>query len=424
MRQLIRDTEGLAPKVAEALDASMAPRVETSEKLMRQLIRDTEGLAPKVAEALDASMAPRVETSEKLMRQLIRDTECLAPKVAEALDASMAPRVETSEKLMRQLIRETDGLAPKVAKVLEASMAPRVETSEKLMRQLIRETDGLAPKVAGALEASMAPKAETSEELLRKLVREVGKLPSLVASGADSFLRSNEKLNDLAHRALAKIQHETMQEAESLIQLHRLFELDMPMPLLGGVAKGWAMEPVTMLALVDEVLRRKPSLIVECGSGTSTVWIAQALRRIGVGSLVALEHLEKFASLGCSMLDAHGLSELAEIRSAPLEACRIGTETFSWYKTSAFEDLADISMLVVDGPPSSTGPLARYPALPLLRSRLLPGALVVIDDVGREDEQRVVQRWQQEDAALVNARMISERTMVFEYRPDGGQAAG
>jgi hypothetical protein len=410
-------------QVTDVLQTSLSPAIETSERLMRQLIRQTDGLPPKVTEALRGAIAPDMQTSGKLMRQLIRQTDGLPPKVAEALRAAMAPDMETSGKLMRQLIRQTDGLPPRVTEALRAAMAPDMETSGKLMRQLIRQTDDLPPKLAEALQTASGPATETAERLMRQILRDVGKLPGEFASRIDDFAHSNEKLNALAYRALARIQHETLQEAEALLQLYRLFNLEAPMPLLGGAAKGWAMEPVTMLAVVDEVLARKPALVVECGSGTSTVWIAHALSRIGAGSLVSLEHLEHYARLGDAALDAHDLRQFAEIRRAPLEACRVGDETFNWYEASTLADLRDVTMLIVDGPPSSTGPLARYPALPLMWDRLAPGALVLIDDVGRDDEQRVVERWQQEYSALRNPRMISGRTMAFDYVPEQGSQA-
>ncbi|GHD71476.1 hypothetical protein GCM10007164_17760 [Luteimonas padinae] len=301
---------------------------------------------------------------------------------------------------------------------IEASMVDLRRDIEVAPRRTVEAAaEALPGQMVEALQASMAPGRETGERLMRQVIRDIGKLPDEVASKASAFLGNTSRLDELAHRALARIQHGTMQEAEALMQLYRLFDLHATMPLLGGIAKGWAMEPVTMLAIVDEVLARKPGLVVECGSGTSTAWIGHALRRVGAGRLVSLEHLERFAGPGNSVLDAHGLRDVAEIRLAPLEACQVGDEAFDWYGKESFADLRDISMLVVDGPPSSNGPLARYPALPLMRDRLLPGALVLLDDAGREDEQMVVERWRRENPGLANPRMISERTMAFDYLP-------
>jgi hypothetical protein len=50
---------------------------------------------------------------------------------------------------------------------------------------------------------------------------------------------------------------------------------------------------------------------------------------------------------------------------------------------------------LVDGPPGYGEGMAasRYPALPALRGKLAPGALVVLDDAEREPEQRILAQW-------------------------------
>jgi hypothetical protein len=72
-----------------------------------------------------------------------------------------------------------------------------------------------------------------------------------------------------------------------------------------------------------------------------------------------------------------------------------------WYAADQCYDLHDIAMLLVDGPPGHTASCARDPALPLLRTRLAPGALVVLDDTNRADERRTLEHWQQLVPGLV-----------------------
>lgn len=52
-----------------------------------------------------------------------------------------------------------------------------------------------------------------------------------------------------------------------------------------------------------------------------------------------------------------------------------------------------VDVLIVDGPPGLTGDWARYPAYPLLREKLRPGAIVLIDDAQRTDERSIVEAW-------------------------------
>lgn len=136
--------------------------------------------------------------------------------------------------------------------------------------------------------------------------------------------------------------------------------------------------------------------VVECGSGSSTVWLAAACRSRGRGRVVALEHDESYAAQTAAALADNGLSDLAEVRHAPLESVQLDGEPWRWYERGAWADLRAVDVLFVDGPPGVTGPLARYPALPLLAETLQDGALVVLDDTHRSDESEILSRWQQE----------------------------
>jgi len=87
------------------------------------------------------------------------------------------------------------------------------------------------------------------------------------------------------------------------------------------------------------------------------------------------------------------IRDLAEVRDAPLEDFSLDGETYSWYARRAWEDLAGIDLLFVDGPPAATGHQARYPALPLLNGSLSPAAAVVLDDLVVPDMQKVLRLW-------------------------------
>jgi hypothetical protein len=63
---------------------------------------------------------------------------------------------------------------------------------------------------------------------------------------------------------------------------------------------------------------------------------------------------------------------------------------------SDIESLSSIDMLIVDGPPQATQALARYPALPLLFSRLNDTAIIVLDDFNSTAQQEIVKMWIQE----------------------------
>jgi predicted O-methyltransferase YrrM len=188
---------------------------------------------------------------------------------------------------------------------------------------------------------------------------------------------------------LLRIQYDQIQ---ALMNLYALVDVTAAMPPL----RGWMASPDVLLLMAQELLTRRPALVVECGSGSSTVWLAMVIKKHGLPTrLISVDHLEEYQSATQRLLREHGLTSVAEVRLAPLLPTQLPNHGTPWYDASVFEDLSGIGLLFVDGPPAATGPLARMPALPLLQSRLSPDALVVLDDTIRSDEVETVRVWQQ-----------------------------
>jgi predicted O-methyltransferase YrrM len=211
-------------------------------------------------------------------------------------------------------------------------------------------------------------------------------------------------------RNLTKTQRDQTAETEALLQLFREFEPRAPMPSSGRMA----MNPTGLLEMLFLIARRQPRVVLELGSGTSSVWIAYALEKDG-GRLISVEHDTEFAERTKSLLHLHEVSHLAEVRLAELRQLNINGEEFEWYDVDAFQDLNDIDLLLVDGPPGSLGETARYPALHVLESRLAPNAVVILDDADRPGEQGIARRWITDVAGLRREREIFSRQAVLTY---------
>ena len=119
-------------------------------------------------------------------------------------------------------------------------------------------------------------------------------------------------------------------EFEALTQLFQGFTPRAPMPSSGG----YALNPTDLLDLVHLIRTRQPRLVLELGSGTSTVWIAYELQKSG-GRLVSLDHEAAYAEKTRAALAAHGLSEVAEVRDAPLRPVVLDGRSFPWYDVDA-----------------------------------------------------------------------------------------
>jgi predicted O-methyltransferase YrrM len=210
---------------------------------------------------------------------------------------------------------------------------------------------------------------------------------------------------------------QTFRQLEALQNLNAVLPTSDVLP----ATRGWAASPDLLLTLVDLVSTERPSLIVECGSGASTLWLALALRRFGIdGRIIALDHDPVFAGKTRDFLARHDVLDLAEVRDAPLESFSLDGETYSWYARTAWEDLAGIDLLFVDGPPAATGHQARYPALPLLNKSLSPIATIVLDDLIVPDMREVLPRWLDADPGFSSEILPLEKQAAVLRRTLAG----
>jgi predicted O-methyltransferase YrrM len=174
---------------------------------------------------------------------------------------------------------------------------------------------------------------------------------------------------------------------------------------------GWQLSSQAMQEVVRHILLDQPEVVVECGSGASTMWIGRALCRVGRGRLISLENSSDWVAILTGLLQDEGLG-CVEVRQAQLEPILVGGHEQPWYAPSGLSDVGEIDLLLVDGPPGRTSELARYPALPTLRDRLRPGATVMLDDCHRRDEKETLRRWQAEIPGLTLVRQVDHLAVL------------
>jgi len=166
----------------------------------------------------------------------------------------------------------------------------------------------------------------------------------------------------------------------------------------------WAMRPAGLAEVLNQVSLRRPRLVVECGSGVSTIYLARLLAELGGGATVAIEHDGEWAAWLRDRLADEGLWPYATVVDAPLGP------PDGWFDEGRVLDALggrEIDLLLVDGPPAAEGfgpggagwaggrPHPREPALGFFLASLAPGARVVLDDADRPGEQEVLRRWEE-----------------------------
>jgi Methyltransferase domain len=270
------------------------------------------------------------------------------------------------------------------------------------LRSAVDEVSAASP-VRAVLEVVGRDRIDTAErfakigELNRRLVRDIDGV--------------RERLERLTRETKLGFLQAT-RDAWSLHKLVGLVDISAPFPAPGG----WGVTPSTLVELVSMVQSDpRDLLVVECGSGTSTVWIAHCHRaKGGQGRVVALEHDADFAEATRGHLRRLGLDEWAEVRDAPLVDIEVAGQTYQWYDPQALADLRQIDVLSVDGPRLRTSDDARYPALVMFAPMLARDARVVLDDVIGEPESSIAERWTHEEPGVMLVReRQTDRANVF-----------
>lgn len=214
---------------------------------------------------------------------------------------------------------------------------------------------------------------------------------------------------------LAKIQEEqnkglgnAVRQIESFARLQQYMGTDFLMPDMHN----WPISPDFGVLLIQFIEENRYDAVIEFGSGTSTLLMAQALQKVAnrygtpVQPLLSFDHLPLYRDRTHQLLtQAHlagdntrvALAELAEWHSDK-------GDVYNYYDCAAFIQKLHQSLgipapkvlVVVDGPPANTCHHARFPALAHVMQAFGPKATYhfIMDDYIRSDEQEIVAIWQ------------------------------
>ncbi|MBC8171808.1 MAG: class I SAM-dependent methyltransferase, partial [Anaerolineae bacterium] len=186
-------------------------------------------------------------------------------------------------------------------------------------------------------------------------------------------------------------QQQQYRQVETLFSLFSQLSLNAPLPVM----RGYSISPDFATLLLAQIQFKQPRLIVELGSGVSTLISGYALLKQGSGRVISIDQSAEFLDYVAQNLLQHRLEHLVQVLCATLRPVEINGEVWDWYDLKAFDDIENIDFLVIDGPAqfNNMKVQVRYPALPILYDKLAPGAYILLDDANREDEQQIVERW-------------------------------
>ena len=220
--------------------------------------------------------------------------------------------------------------------------------------------------------------------------------------------QQHQGLQQLRQQIKADIASATNQ-IEAYLNLHSILSGGFELPPMHG----WPISPDFALLLVRQVQHNHYDLIIEFGSGTSTVLMAEALRKKTPNAsrqskCFVFEHLESYFDQTHAQLSQRQLEAVVQLHLTPLQPYEASDgRTYPYYDChSVLDQFAQTLpqsanvLVLVDGPPASTGEHARWPAFEVVTSALA-GANVdltldfLLDDYIRQDEQEIAASWEQ-----------------------------
>ena len=381
-------------------------------------------IGPQVARSVDA-LAKEVSTLHGVVEgtlprigQEVADLEVRIQEVRSSLDgmdAHLGQKVEVLAKRMGTLNESAIQTLPQLGDQVEALSGAVVSMRAGLdesIPQMGLEMAHLHEKMKEVKAVAVASPSsfdgdEDGSGRLQKQIADLGDTVNTVLRLADTAKNDVKAL----YRHVDRAGVESVRQLEALLQLlTRVDTSARRFPQSGG----FAMNPDSILLLSDLIQRHKPKRILELGSGTSTVWTGTFARSVGA-EVLSIDHLEEYHAQTAQMIEDFDLGSVVDLRLAPLVNVETDGKVRSWYDPAVLDGIRDIDMLIVDGPPESTGPESRYPAFPVLRDRLALGALIVIDDLHREQEAQMVESWMAHDAELAPTIWADGLTGDLQY---------
>ncbi|WP_027331195.1 hypothetical protein [Marinimicrobium agarilyticum] len=214
---------------------------------------------------------------------------------------------------------------------------------------------------------------------------------------------------------------------------------------------GTALSAQLALYVAEKIETSQYDLIIEFGSGASTGFLARTVlkratrhhneqKQLGYNGesqngkelafvtpddddlpkrIISFEHRKEQHAKLEQVLATNGLQQVVELVHAPLIDYRHQGQDYLHYGcdstleqiTRLYEGRTAKFLILVNGPPSKTGPNARFPALPKLLNALGNHTIdVVLSDTLREEAHTITERW----STLLEQRGIAFRKEIID----------
>lgn len=385
-------------------------------------------------EALQVRLAEQDELAER------RGAECDALKAAQAelhtLAAGRKEEIEVLKAAQAELQSKADSY--------------RLEANTLQMRLTVLENWADERKTEmDRLTVHIDEMNRLYQEEIKLMASQQNEIISAVSINGSAITSGFEKQEADLERVRKSVKSSCKYEVDNALQqvvayngLSTYFESG-KLPEVAPWKRGWPASPDFILWLVDLIDQNNYDLILEFGSGITTLYTAKTLSVLenkGVlkqnRNVFSFEHQEQFSLKTYEILSDSGLGERVNVIHAPLEEY-ISPDGATYQYYSCQGNLAELSiqyksansriLVIVDGPPGSTNKHARYPAFPLVMKYFAPARIdFLLDDYNRREEKEIARMWQTACATAgveytVVEKQLEKEAFLLRVAPTHGE---
>ena len=196
---------------------------------------------------------------------------------------------------------------------------------------------------------------------------------------------------------------------------------------------GWTLPPATIDFIERVVQERRPDLVLEFGSGISTVCLAQFMRELHGNPkrvlVLSVDEHDKYATETRARLAALELADNTVVIVSPVKDQATDGLAARCYRLPPMSELRAMldnrraDLVVVDGPTLGSGG-SRFATVIVARDLIAEGATILVDDARRDAELAIASQWQRSPGIavrgvhLVGKGILEARTTVSTNRGD------
>ncbi|WP_299522929.1 class I SAM-dependent methyltransferase [Winogradskyella sp.] len=197
-------------------------------------------------------------------------------------------------------------------------------------------------------------------------------------------------------RYLDKI-HRSNDDAYALQIIYKLFPEFTYLPFTP-----FALNPYTIVHILNDILLNDRKQIIEFGSGVSTIVISQFIKVNNLNTkILSIDNNKGWQEIIKKEVKKYSGDDNLTLIHADivknLNADYIVRKNYSWYDNTIIAEkvktLKDIDLIIVDGPGTEESAYIRYPALLSVKNNLAKSFCVFLDDTRRDGEREIISMW-------------------------------